>query len=132
MARAAKKRKAEVNIQGLNQIEADIMKIVWQLNKTTVREVHEIMLKEGYIPYTTVMAAMNNLSQKSILNQNKRDKAYIYSAAVSSTDVANQIIDCVVEKILGGSSTTILGYLLKIKNKDEVEELIRLSKSLDS
>lgn len=133
MARAASKtKKRKANVRGLSQIETDIMKLVWQFNKTTVREVHEVMLKNGYIPYTTVMAAMNNLWQKGVLNQSRRDKAYIYSPAISNTDMANQIIDYMVEKILGGSSTTILGHLLKIKNKDEVEELIRLSESLDS
>lgn len=71
-----KKKSEEIGINGLNSIsnlEADIMKIVWERKKVTVREVHEYMLrkeieskKEGFIPYTTVMSTMTTLAEKGL------------------------------------------------------------------
>lgn len=128
MKKGTKKRKP--NINGLSSIEAEIMQIVWDRDKVTVREVHEELLKAGYIPYTTIMAAMNNLAQKGVLKQNRNGKAYIYSAAVSQTQVANEIIDNVVERVLNGSPDTILRHLLKLKSEDEVEALKKLKEKL--
>lgn len=123
-------RKRKVNVNGLSLLEADIMQVIWQKKKVTVREVHEEHLKRGYIPYTTIMAAMNNLAQKGLLKQNRNDKAYIYSPALSRDKVAKLIIDNVVDKVLGGSKVPVLRHLLKLKTNDEVEEIIKLRDKL--
>ncbi|MDI6716103.1 MAG: BlaI/MecI/CopY family transcriptional regulator [Actinomycetota bacterium] len=126
-----RKRSKKIGINGLSTLEADIMSIVWQTKKTTVREVHETMLEDGYIPYTTVMAAMNNMAQKGLLKQNKNGKAYIYSAAVTRDNMAKSIVDSVVNKILGGVATPIISHLLKLKSDEDVEKLLELKKKLD-
>ena len=48
MIKGPKKKSEEIGINGFNSIsnlEADIMKIIWDSKIITVREVHEIMLK---------------------------------------------------------------------------------------
>ena len=76
-----KKYSSEIGIGGLNSIsnlEAGIMKIVWEKEEVTVREVHESMLikevgsrESGFTPYTTVMSTMTTLAEKGILKQNR-------------------------------------------------------------
>ncbi|MDI6815774.1 MAG: BlaI/MecI/CopY family transcriptional regulator [Actinomycetota bacterium] len=126
-----RKRSKKLGINGLSTLEADILDIVWQHKKITVREVHETMLEEGYIPYTTVMAAMNNMSQKGLLKQNKDGKAYVYSASISRDNTAKAIVDSVVNRILGGVSTPLVSHLLKLKSDDDVEKLLELKKKLN-
>ncbi|MBI4733750.1 MAG: BlaI/MecI/CopY family transcriptional regulator [Rubrobacteridae bacterium] len=126
-----RKRSKKLGINGLSTLEADIMNIVWKQKKITVREVHETMLEEGYIPYTTVMAAMNNMSQKGLLKQNKNGKAYVYSAAISRDSMAKSIVDTVVTKILGGTATPLVSHLLKLKSDNDYEKLIELKNKLD-
>jgi predicted transcriptional regulator len=128
LAPTVKNRRTKLS--GLNELESEVMQIVWTNERTTVREVHEKLLLRGYIPYTTVMAAMNNLSQKGILKQNKNDRAYSYKPAISNTDMANVIVDNVIEKILGGSANPIISHLLKLESQDEVDELLELRKQL--
>ncbi|MHB8841052.1 MAG: BlaI/MecI/CopY family transcriptional regulator [Candidatus Aquicultor sp.] len=127
-----RKRSKKLGINGLSTLEADIMNIVWQYKKITVREVHETMLEEGYIPYTTVMAAMNNMAQKGLLKQNKNGKAYVYSAAVSRDTMAKLIVDTVVNRILGGIATPLISHLLKLKKEEDVDKLLELKKELNS
>ncbi len=127
----ARKRSKKLGINGLSTLEADIMNIVWQYKKITVREVHETMLEEGYIPYTTVMAAMNNMAQKGLLKQNRNGKAYIYSAAVSRDAMAKNIVDGVVNKILGGTATPLISHLLKLKKEEDVDKLLELKGQLN-
>lgn len=128
MKRGAKKRRAKID--GLSQIEADVMQIIWRKGKTTVREIHEEMLPHGYIPYTTVMAVMANLAQKGVLKQNRNGKAYLYNPAISSTKIANDIVDSIVDRILDGSPKPIIAHLLGLKSEAEVDELIELKSNL--
>lgn len=84
MIKDPKKKSEEIGINGFNSIsnlEADIMKIIWDSKIITVREVHEIMLKQemekkehGFIPYTTVMSTMSILAEKGLLKQDKSAK----------------------------------------------------------
>lgn len=127
-----RKRSKRLGINGLSTLEADIMDIIWQYKKITVREVHETMLEEGYIPYTTVMAAMNNMAQKGLLKQNRNGKAYVYSAAVTRTAMAKLIVDSVVSKILGGVATPLVSHLLKLKSDEDVEKLLELKEKLNN
>ena len=133
-----KKKSKEIGIDGLSSIsnlEADIMKIVWDRKEITVREVHEIMLREeikkkkqGFIPYTTVMSTMTTLAEKSLLKQNKSGKTYIYSAAVNKKQLSKSIIKSVASKLLDKPLKDLVFKFLSDNNnisKGGIEKLIR-------
>jgi len=105
------KRAKKPVLSGLNELEADIMDIVWDHTKITVRDVHEVMMEGGYIPYTTVMAAMNNMSLKGLLKQNRNGRAFVYAAAISREQMACSIIDAVINRVLEGDRAVIVSYL---------------------
>lgn len=142
MAKGAdlKKKSEEIGINGLNSIsnlEADIMKIVWERKKVTVREVHEYMLrkeienkKEGFIPYTTVMSTMTTLAEKGLLKQDKSSKTYIYSAAVDNKELSKSIIKSVAEKLLEESSSKMVSHFLNDSSKISAEGIRNLLKEI--
>ena len=133
-----KKKSEEIGISGLNSIshlEAEIMQIVWEKFKISVREVHEIMLKkemkkkeQGFIPYTTVMSTMATLADKGFLKQDKSAKTYIYSAAVDRKELAKSIIKSIIEKLLNGSSKKeITDFIKNEKNitKESIDNMLK-------
>ncbi|MHB1274558.1 MAG: BlaI/MecI/CopY family transcriptional regulator [Candidatus Humimicrobiaceae bacterium] len=135
-----KKKSEEIGINGLNSIsnlEADIMKIVWERKKVTVREVHEYMLrieieskKEGFIPYTTVMSTMTTLAEKGLLKQDKSSKTYIYSAAVDNRELSKSIIKSVADKLLEGSSKKIISSFFDDTPDISTESIEKLLKEI--
>jgi len=142
MAKGAdlKKKSEEIGINGLNSIsnlEADIMKIVWERKKVTVREVHEYMLrkeienkKEGFIPYTTVMSTMTTLAEKGLLKQDKSSKTYVYSAAVDNKELSKSIIKSVAEKLLEDSTSKMVSNFLNDSKKISVEGIETMLKEI--
>lgn len=124
-----KRRSKKIGINGLTTLEADIMNIVWGCKEITVREVHETMLEEGYIPHTTILTAMRNMAHKGILKQkqNKNSRAYIYSAAVSRDTMAKDIIDTVVERVLGGVATPEILRVLKLGEEADVSHQFEIN-----
>ena len=110
MTNSLKKNSDEIGVRGINSIsnlEADIMKIIWDKGPISVREVHEIMLRKemedkeaGFIPYTTVMSTMTALADKSLLRQDKTAKTYIYTAVIDRRELSRNIIKSVADKLL--------------------------------
>ena len=123
MPKETKKKSEEIGILGLSNIstlEADILNIVWEKGQVSVREVHEIMLKKeiskkkkDFIPYTTVMSTMNFLSGKGLLKQDRSSKTYLYSATISRSQLAKNIIKTIAEKILKDEDSKTVDNFLK-------------------
>jgi BlaI family transcriptional regulator, penicillinase repressor len=105
-----RKKTEEVGIRGLQSIsdlEVEIMHIVWDKKKITVREVHELLLKKeitrkksGFTPYTTVMSTMNSLTERGFLKQDKSEKTYVYTYALDNKELTKKLISTVAEKLL--------------------------------
>ncbi len=143
MARSSevKKKSEEIGINGLNSIsnlEAEIMKIIWEKGKVTVREVHEIMLKkeieskeQGFIPYTTVMSTMTTLAEKKLLKQDKTAKTYIYSAAVDKKELSKSIIKSVSDKLLAESTKGMVSRFLSDSKNISQEGIKKLLEEID-
>lgn len=109
------------------------MKILWTTDKTTVREVHELMLKKeiekkdsGFIPYTTVMATMGTLAEKGLLKQDKNNKTFIYTAAIDSKSLSRNIINSVAEKLLDKSSKELIYKFLSAVEDVPTEKINKL------
>lgn len=120
-------------INSISDLETEIMKIMWTIDKATVREVHEFMLKKemekkesGFIPYTTVMATMATLADKGLLKQDKSNKTFVYSAAVGSRDLSRDIIGSVAEKLLDSSSKELIYRFLSAVENVPIEKINKL------
>ena len=54
------------------------MKIVWERDRSTVRDVYETLLERRKVAYTTVMTMMKILEQKKYLKKTVADRAYVF------------------------------------------------------
>ena len=110
--------------------ELEIMKIVWQLETATVREVYEELLKSRKIAYTTVMTMMGILEQKGRLSKTTRDRAYVYRPTETQEEVVGSMVHDFVTRVFDGSAKPLLVHLvenrkLSAKELDEISKLIR-------
>ena len=97
---------------GIGSLEADILAIVWEKERVTVRNVYETLRERRPIAYTTVMTVMNNLVTKNLLAQDKTNIAYLYTPAIPGAEVAQTILDSVVNRLLGGHTNVAVSHLL--------------------
>ena len=89
-------------LKPLGQLEQDIMNVVWQHGRITVRSVFEQLNVQRDIAYTTVMTTMDRLSKKGVLKRVKVGKAYEYQAVQSEADLClcttKSVIDMLVRR----------------------------------
>jgi predicted transcriptional regulator len=68
-------------VSGLGELERDVMTQLWDAAEPlTVRQVHERLVKQRDLAYTTVMTVLDRLAKKGVVAQAKADRAYRYSA----------------------------------------------------
>jgi predicted transcriptional regulator len=111
---------------GIGSLEADILAVVWQQGRTTVREVYETLRERRKIAYTTVMTVMNNLVKKHLLTQDKSGVAYIYTPAIPGREVARTVLVSVVDRLLRGQTNVAVSQILGLDREldpAETEEL---------
>ena len=111
---------------GIGSLEADILAVVWEKQRTTVREVYETLRERRQIAYTTVMTVMNNLVKKHLLDQDKSNIAYVYTPAIAGREVAQTVLDSVVSRLLRGQYNVAVSQLLKLDRELTQVELDEL------
>jgi predicted transcriptional regulator len=97
---------------GIGSLEADILAVVWEKDKTTVRAVYETLRERRTIAYTTVMTVMNNLVKKHLLAQDKSGIAYVYTPEIPGREVAQTVLESVVHKLIGDQTGVAISMLL--------------------
>jgi BlaI family transcriptional regulator, penicillinase repressor len=105
----------------LTDQELEIMKIVWQLEKATVRDVYEALLGRRKIAYTTVMTMMKILEQKLYLKKTLEDRAYIYSPTKPKNQVIRGMVREFVDRVFNGSAQPLLLHLVEDRCLTETE-----------
>jgi predicted transcriptional regulator len=114
-------------IRPLTLQELEIMKVVWDLQTATVRDVYEALLRRRKIAYTTVMTMMNILETKKYLRKRAQDRAYVYQAARPRSQVIKAMVRDFVDRVFNGSAEPLLIQLVKDHrlSKKELEDLAR-------
>src|SRR5258706_10741622 len=117
----------------LTEQELEIMKIVWELEKATVRDVYEELLKHRKIAYTTVMTMMKILETKKHLKRTQEDRAYVYRPSKPKQQVLGGMVREFVNRVFNGSAEPLLMHLIEDqglteKDLDEISKMIRRNK----
>ncbi|MBE0528624.1 MAG: BlaI/MecI/CopY family transcriptional regulator [Thermoleophilia bacterium] len=100
---------------GIGSLEADILAVVWEKDRTTVRAVYETLRERRTIAYTTVMTVMNNLVKKHLLDQDKSGIAYVYTPAIPGREVARTVLVSVVHKLVNDQTGVAVAMLLGLE-----------------
>src|SRR5215475_3249282 len=109
----------------LTEQELEIMKIVWDLKETTVRDVYEALLQKRKVAYTTVMTMMKILEQKGHLKKTASEKAHVYSPTRPKNQVIKSMVRDFVTRVFNGSAEPLVVHLVEEKHlsEEEIEEI---------
>ncbi len=112
----------------LTEQELEIMKVIWEREHTTVRDVYEALLERRKVAYTTVMTMMKILEQKGFLKKSQEERAYVYRPAQAKRQVIGAMVKEFINRVFNGSAEPLLVHLVEehhLSQKD-LEEIARL------
>jgi len=93
--------------------ELAIMKVIWQLDKATVRDVYETLRKKRAIAYTTVMTMMKILEEKGYLKKTQVERAHLYRPTRPRQQVVGAMVRDFVDRVFDGAAGGLLLHLAK-------------------
>jgi BlaI family penicillinase repressor len=108
--------------------ELEIMKVVWECDSATVRDVYEALLKQRKIAYTTVMTMMKILETKGYLKKRRQDRAFVYQPVRPKSQVIGGMIREFIDRVFNGAAEPLLVHLVKSRHISEkdLQKIIRL------
>jgi predicted transcriptional regulator len=112
----------------LTEQELEIMKIVWERESATVRDVYEALLERRKVAYTTVMTMMKILETKKYLKRTQLDRAYVYRPAQPKRQVVGAMVRDFINRVFNGATEPLLVHLVEEHDlsPEELEEIARL------
>ena len=104
------------------------MKLVWQLEEASVRDIYETLLRRRKIAYTTVMTTMNTLETKGYLKKRRQERAFIYRPTRPKNRVIGGMIREFIDRVFNGSAEPLLVHLVKDRHirEQDLEKIVRM------
>lgn len=112
----------------LGDLEAEVMELIWQRpgdQRTTVREVFEVLYERRRVAYTTVMNTMVRLAKKRLLRVEKQDKAFVYVPIYTEQEFIAQFVDRILKDLIFNFSGATMESLRALPDSEEVRMMQR-------
>ena len=110
--------------------ELAILRVLWERGPSTVRQVFEVMSEEKDLGYTTVLKMLQIMNEKGLVQREVKDRVHTFSTTQSQTQTQQNLLDDLLDKAFGGSSTSLVMQALATR-KASHEELAEIRKLLD-
>ncbi|MBP1771957.1 MAG: Transcriptional repressor, BlaI/MecI family [Holophagaceae bacterium] len=110
--------------------ELAILRVLWERGASTVRQVYEVLSAERELGYTTVLKMLQIMDEKGLVQRDITDRVHVFSASQSQVQTQRRLLDDLLDKAFGGSSTSLVMQALATR-KASREELAEIRKMLD-
>jgi len=108
--------------------ELEILTVLWSRGPSTVRDVHETIVKRRPAQYTTVLKLMQIMAEKGLVRRDETERAHVYEAAKPREWTQRQLAGDLLTRAFNGSARSLMmGALSGRKvSKQELAELRQL------
>ena len=112
--------------------ELAILRVIWQLGPSTVREIHEEMLRDQpRLGYTTVLKLLQIMTEKGLVDRDESQRAHVYSTSASAEATQRMLVRDLADRAFGGSAAQLVMQALSGK-KTSAKELAAIRELLDT
>ena len=115
--------------------ELEVLKVLWDLGRGTVREVHGVLTGSGREwAYTTVLTLLRRLAAKGLVESEKGGLAHVFRPAVSREDLLGRRLEDLSDELCDGQAAPLVRALIDRRGLErrDVEELRALLDELEA
>lgn len=109
--------------------ETEILRLVWQLKKATVQEVHDRLPPGRNIANATVQTLLRRLEKKGYVKHHVRGKAHVFFPVVRKEAVIKRSVNDLIDRLFGGDPVPLIQHLAEHAeiSPDDVKRLKRIT-----
>jgi BlaI family transcriptional regulator, penicillinase repressor len=108
-------------LPSLGELETRVLRLVWQQQPCTERQITDLIQQERQVGRTTVLKTVQRLEAKGLLARLPGEGPVRFRAAIDQEKVLPALIGRFVDGVLGGSPEPLVAYLAgseKLSAKD--------------
>ncbi|MEO6260842.1 MAG: BlaI/MecI/CopY family transcriptional regulator [Thermoanaerobaculia bacterium] len=87
--------------------ELSILRVLWRRGPSTVRDVHEDLVRQSSTGYTTVLKMLQIMTEKGLVVRDEGQRAHIYEARQGEQKTQRQLLGDLADRAFGGSAARL-------------------------
>ena len=113
----------------LSNLQISVMKILWNNEQISVRNVHKLMNEVKPIALTTVATLLKRMEEKNIVGFEKNGRQHVYFPLISESDVKSSMLGNMLSHLFNNKPAELVHHLVDQDNMNE-DELVLIRKIL--
>lgn len=115
-------------------VELEILRTLWELGPSPVRDVHARLNEAKGTNYSTTVKMLSVMLAKGLVKRDEDATPHIYRAALSRERAAKKFLHELIEKVYDGSAMSLVLQALAggKASKEEIAEARRLLDAMDT
>jgi len=114
----------------LTEVELQILRILWELGPSPVREIHARLNAAKGTNYSTTVKMLSAMLEKGLVKRDENASPHIWRAAMSRDSAGKRMVKDLVDKVYDGAAMSLVLHALK-SAKASSEELGEVRRLLD-
>ncbi len=114
----------------LTEVELQILRILWELGPSPVREIHARLNAAKGTNYSTTVKMLSVMLEKGLVKRDENASPHIWRAAMSRDSAGKRMVKDLVDKVYDGAAMSLVLHALK-SAKASSEELGEVRRLLD-
>ena len=110
--------------------ELAILRVLWERGPSTVRQVHESLVRDRPTAYTTALKMLQIMTEKGLVQRDEKDRTHIYHPRLSQDQTQRQLVRDLVDRAFGGSASKLVLQALATR-RASAEELTEIRNLID-
>ena len=104
--------------------ELDLLKVMWQLGESKVRDIHQVFCPNGECAFTTVQTLLRIMCKKGLIEKRSEGRTDYYTPVYTLENATSRFID----KVFDGAVDKFVMSMLSSENvsPDEMRELEKM------
>lgn len=124
---------AKTSVPRPTDAELAILRVLWELGPSTVRQVHERLGSARGLQYTTTLKLLQIMTEKGLTGRVIEGRSHVYTARQEKEETQRRLVDDLLNRAFGGSASALVMQLLESKpatpsELDEISRMIDASK----
>jgi BlaI family penicillinase repressor len=110
--------------------ELELLRILWDKQPATVRDIYDALNHERPSGYTTVLKLLQIMTAKGLVVRDEANRAHVYRAAISQDAMQSKILKDLSMRLFSGSAAQLALHALAMEpasdtELDEIRALLR-------
>jgi predicted transcriptional regulator len=109
-------------------VELEILRILWDLGPSPVREIHARLTRAKGTNYSTTVKMLAVMLAKGLVKRDEQASPHVYRAAITRDRAAKNLLNELIDKVYDGSAMSLVLQALAAgkASQAEIDEARRL------